>query len=41
MTVSSLAQVEEVDAMGVWKQDDGTEVITDPDTGEVIEDDGQ
>src|SRR5689334_22472326 len=27
--------------MGVWKQDGGTEVITDPDSGEVIEDDEQ
>jgi hypothetical protein len=30
-----------VNVMGVWKQDGGTEVITDPDSGEVIEDDEQ
>jgi hypothetical protein len=24
--------------MGTWIQDDGTEVVTDPETGEVIED---
>jgi hypothetical protein len=25
--------------MGVWIRDDGTEIVTDPDSGEIIEDD--
>ncbi|MGW4483787.1 hypothetical protein ACWEOE_08090 [Amycolatopsis sp. NPDC004368] len=27
--------------MGVWIQDDGTEILTDPDTGDVFEDEAK